>query len=246
MNESNKAKMYDLRTKNISSDILTIKKLLSPEERILEVGSGTGRIILNLQKHGFKNITGIEIDNLYYKASLIKLESLNEPNIKIINTNFLHFSTKEKFNKIIFPFNVFSEFLAPEEKFGALSKAKELIEEGGQIILFNFVHDFKSWSEENAEYNFNIEDEEKNHWGCDIKCSRNLNKQLSTCNVTYKNINDFNTISDSYKMSLLTRNELLILFYSLNLQVINEYGSYDLDKFNDCSKIMIHCLTANM
>ncbi len=115
MKIKDKAALYDCRTKNITSDIPSLIRLLKAEENILEVGSGTGRVLKQLAVHGFQNVNGVELDEAFFEASLLKLKPyMNQVSvykINLLDTNLLQIFGDKRFDKIIFPFNVFSEFI---------------------------------------------------------------------------------------------------------------------------------------
>lgn len=234
MTKITKADLYDLRTKSIE-DVAAIISLTKSHEKILEVGCGTGRILLALFEKGYKNICGVEIDDIFYKKALSKLDGRQ---IRIYHTDFLDFDESEKYDKVLFTFNVFTEYLSIAQKLAALEKAKQLMADSGKIILSNLAHDFKGWSSKEITHNFDINDQ----WNCQIDCDRNLLHQTSACSVVYTNKHSKESFHDHYKVSLITRNELLAMFRLLRLKVTGEYGSYSLDDISKTSDIMIHVL----
>ena len=86
MNEINRGCLYDLRTRRITEDLKAIKLLVDKYDDVLEVGSGTGRILKYLaQTH--RRLTGIEKDYIMYTTA--KQECEPYKNITLTQTDRL-------------------------------------------------------------------------------------------------------------------------------------------------------------
>lgn len=237
-NIPNRADLYEIRTANFKCDIDAILNLTRGNQSILEVGSGTGRILNELAKSSVTLIVGVEINHEMCEFANKKFKQLNQ--LKIVNSNFLEYFSNQKFDCIIFSENTFAEFLEIDQRFEALQKAFSLLEENGQIILINFMHDFGDWHQEEKSYQFNLHSHKFGKWTCSINCKRNLMKQISICGLEYVHQSSGISVRDSYQLALLTRNELLILYHSSGLKISQEFGSYELSPLDDKSALLIH------
>ena len=241
MKEINRALLYDLRTQRITEDILDIKQLTKDFKNILEVGSGTGRILKHLASSKNVVLTGVEKDSLMCEIGRQKCE--RNKNIRVINEDFLKYQTSEKFDCVLFGFNVLTEFVDVRSRCLAIQKAKELLSSKGNIIIINDLPVFSDWSNIEAKYEFTLSDRNLGKWNCTIICTRDLINQTSKCRVSYLRVDaDCRDIFDEYSSALLTRNELLILYMSNDLKIAEEYGSYDLNPLGTDSKVDIHIL----
>ncbi len=241
MREINRALLYDIRTQRITDDLLAIKQLTKNCQKIIEVGSGTGRILKYLATTKNTVLTGIEIDSIMYEIGRQKCE--RNKNIRIINENFLKYRTSEKFDCVLFGFNVLTEFIDIPSRFAAINKAKQLLSDNGRIIITNDLPVFANWSKNNVKYEFPLSDPKLGKWICKINCSRDLINQISKCRVYYSQVDGSHPkVCDQYSSALLTRNELLVLYIASKLKIVAEYGSYDLVPLDANSQVVIHVL----
>lgn len=81
------------------------------EPKVLEAGSGNGRVIIYLTRKGCKNISGIEINTKI-------VEKLNEefPNLKIYAGNILQLPDNLKDNDVVLSFGVIEHFITGPQK----------------------------------------------------------------------------------------------------------------------------------
>ncbi len=241
MGTINRALLYHLRTRRITSDLDAIAKLTRDSERLLEVGSGTGRIISHLAKTKNAHVVGLESDSLMHEVALSNCAS--HKNIELINISFCDFKTGSKYDCILFAFNVLTEFTDVQSRFQALRKARELLSPEGRIIVIYSLSDFADMARKNVRYSFNIEDLEFGKWKCTITCTRDFLSQISHCHVKYSQLGGGQLeVLDDYSSALLTRNELLALYLANGLTVTEEYGDYGLGPLNDSSTVNIHVL----
>lgn len=234
------AYMYHLRTKNVVQDIEAIKRLTVGCQSLLEVGSGTGRILFSLNH--IDRRCGVELNDDFVMFS--KKNNAMPQTVSIYGENFLDAEISETYDVVLLAFNVMAEFLEIENRMALLAKCATLLTEKGRIIIINSMHDFASWAVAEKIFNFNLDDEEAaRSWSCRIECARDLVQQISRCNVTY--VSEENRVFDRYTSALITRNELLFMYKAAKLNVLEEYGSYELEPLSPESKVLIHVLQSN-
>ena len=109
---------------------IIIKKYLTPKQKILVVGCGTGREIYGLKKIGFKNIIGIDIS-----PDMIKEAKKLVPKTKLFVCDINQFRSNQKFDAIIYFNNILEQIPSINKKKNAINKTKELLNPKGLIFL---------------------------------------------------------------------------------------------------------------
>lgn len=239
----NIATLYDLRTNKIRKEKELLEVLLESSDSVFEVGCGTGRIISMLSSR-VHNIIGVEANKEF--ADRAKSRFSQNINVNIIEGDFQEISVSEKFDAVLFMFNIFCEFITPQQRIAVLKKAKEMISNDGIIILANDMPNFSNWCKKEDCYEATLPSIEANvlPWQCKMYVKRNTIEQTSKCQVQYTAPDNKNIIEDSYTSALLTRSELLTLYYCLGFK-IEEFGGYDFSRLTDKSTTMIHILRKN-
>lgn len=130
---------------NPSSDFKQIEKYLHKRDKILEVGTGTGRIGIELIKKGF-SYTGVEKQQKFLDLFKEKLRSIkfNSGNVQLLNISFEELSEENKFDAILFSWTVIGDF-SKEEQIKVLKKTHKLLSEKRVCLIDN--------PSKNQEYN---------------------------------------------------------------------------------------------
>jgi len=123
---------------NPPSDFCEFEKYINDGDIVLEVGTGTGRIGLELIK---KQIlyTGVEKQSKFldvFRSKLNKLSSYNLNNITLLNYSFENISEEHKFDIIIFPWTIMGDF-SQSEQHSILIQAYKNLREGGVCLIDN-------------------------------------------------------------------------------------------------------------
>ena len=116
--------------KNLPSDIEEILKIIKKDQKILEIGCGTGRIGNVLIGKGF-DYTGLERYKNYFDYF-----KKRENNANLILSTFEDFDSEEKFDVILFSWTVIGDFNFETQK-ATLKKTYNLLNKGGFCILDN-------------------------------------------------------------------------------------------------------------
>ena len=109
-------------------------------EKIIDLGSGTGRIIFALGKVYTGEIIGIEKSFYLYFLSKLKLFFIRKKNIKLIRGDFRNYSLKD--------INVVMLFITPEGMKGIGKKLVEELPQGARIVSYIFPLENKTGFEE--------------------------------------------------------------------------------------------------
>jgi cyclopropane fatty-acyl-phospholipid synthase-like methyltransferase len=140
--EGNKSLIESLETyaKNIfgrtpGSDFKQIIKHLNKENKILEVGAGTGRIGIQLIQ-GEYNYTGVEKQILFFKTFKSKLKKLkcDRNKVKLLNISLEKLPNNKKYDVILFSWTVIGDF-SKDKQIKIFEKTKNILSKKGICIL---------------------------------------------------------------------------------------------------------------
>ncbi len=112
------ARYYDLYVGNFKDDLNLYHSLADKDEKILEVGCGTGRVLKYLLDNGYKNITGVDISEKMLEIAKNKLSKyLIEKRLALGKHNFHAESLKGNFKKVFITFYTINYVLDNPIKF---------------------------------------------------------------------------------------------------------------------------------
>jgi len=104
---------------------------------ILELGCGTGRILIPLAEAGCR-ITGLDLSESMLAVCRRKLEAaepLVRKRIRLVQGDMVAFKLDDTFRLIIVPFRPFQHLIRVEDQMGCLRAAHRHLAPGGKIIL---------------------------------------------------------------------------------------------------------------
>ncbi|WP_010588530.1 class I SAM-dependent methyltransferase [Schlesneria paludicola] len=236
------AEMYELRTRHITFDFPALDALVPDHSCILEVGSGTGRVIQHLK---LKNCHIVAVEQNADAAAILLQRFESDSSIEVIPSDFLSIPFEHKVDVVLFSFDVFSEFNSVESRIAALNQASRLLRLNGSVILFNTVVTRPSELNKEAHFEFVIGDDASGQYDCQIACLRSALFGVSQCSVEYRSANIENTtiVLDNFERALLTRNELLTLFaLHPELKCTEELDTMTLAPISDTTDTIVHVL----
>lgn len=106
-----------------------IHKYIKPNDKILDIGAGTGKYSITLYNEGY-DVTAVEL----VKHNLRVLEK-NEPNIKAYQGNALNLKFSDNSFDIVLLFGPMYHLISFEDKLKALNEAKRVCKNGGIIFI---------------------------------------------------------------------------------------------------------------
>jgi SAM-dependent methyltransferase len=137
------ARFYDLIYHQIRDgvdDIFYLGKIKNAKGKVLEVGTGTGRLLSRALESG-ADIYGIDISPSMLDFLKAKLPSEHRKRISL--QNIVDFKLDTKFDLIIAPFRVFMHLTEKEDQLKALNNVYDHLNKDGQFIFDVFVPDLK-------------------------------------------------------------------------------------------------------
>jgi len=125
---------------------------------VLELGSGSGRILVPVARAGVK-ITGVDLSDRMMDLCRIKLESESvrtRQNARIVKSDMCGFDLGERYSLVIIPFSTFQYFLEVPDQRSCLESAAGHLEAGGTFVLSVFNESIERLSDEGIFEEFDI------------------------------------------------------------------------------------------
>lgn len=137
------ARFYDLIYHQVRDGVdskFYLDNVKNTKGKILEVGSGTGRLLIEALENG-ADIYGIDISPSM--LDFLKAKLTPEHRERISFQNIIDFKLDTKFDLIIAPFRVFMHLTEKEDQLNALNNVYDHLNQDGQFIFDVFIPDLK-------------------------------------------------------------------------------------------------------
>lgn len=181
---------------------------------VLEIGCGSGRILIPVAKSGIE-ITGLDLSDKM--LSICKSKLANEPekvpkNATLLKADMRNFNLNKKFARISIPFRAFQHLLTIEDQISCLSCVHRHLKRNGRLMLDLFnpslqrLVDNRYLKENDEEPEFTMPDGRKvvrKH----RLVSRDLEEQILEVEMIY-----YVTYPDNRRERLIHRTKLRYLF----------------------------------
>ncbi len=132
------ADFYDLIQNECYELPAYINFLESYGHKVLELGSGTGRLTIPLAQAGAE-ITGLDLNDDMITICRGKISNDIEQNIKLIKGDMTDFNLNDKFDLVIAPCNVINHLISLEEISKMLACVKQHLNGNGRLIIDNSI-----------------------------------------------------------------------------------------------------------
>jgi len=140
---SKTAQFYDpvLNTRNpaLAEDIDFYKKIIPPRSRVLEIGCGTGRVAVELYRHGC-SITGVDLSEAMLAEFDKKLRTDPEMRSRITLhlADMTTYDLETIFDWVIFPFRVFQSLKEDKERRACLLATRRHMGADSRAVISMF------------------------------------------------------------------------------------------------------------
>jgi len=137
------ARFYDVIYHKVRDGVdnkFYLEKIKNTKGKILEVGTGTGRLLIEALQNG-ADIYGIDISPAM--IDILKAKLSTEQKSRISLQNIVDFRMNTKFDLIIAPFRVFMHLTEKDDQMNALNNVYRNLRTGGKFIFDVFIPDLK-------------------------------------------------------------------------------------------------------
>lgn len=216
---------------------------------ILEIGCGTGRITAHLARQGFK-VTGMDISAPMLEIANEKRNTLAlEVSLTFIQEDMCSFQLSEFFKMIIVPLGTFNHLLSKRKQMQCLTCIHDhLLPEGAVIFDLQYgtlQYFLQHLNKESILYESRSKRDILKHRAIAKLGRTNQDLQISH---TYEVTSDDKVVKKkaATKHHLFYLSEIDLLLRKCELQIVEIWGSYDMQKFcEDSDNLIIVCKRAN-
>ena len=206
------AKYYDkfYQNKNYKKETEFLKNFINANDKILDVGCGTGIHAALLTDNGFE-VDGLDLNKEMLEIAKTRLKT------NLYWQNILEIDISKKYNMIISMFAVFNHLKDTDELMRGLMNLKQLLHDGGKIIID--LHNPQSSGSKIDTYD-NMTRVMK--WNYD----RSLKIEKSDIIFEIDGIK----YTDIHTFRIFTIDEMKECCERVGLKVVNVYENYDINK----------------
>jgi len=208
--------------------------------KILELGSGTGRLAIPLIKEGAE-YTGIEISQEFCKYTKKQLQGYSTK-YNIINQDFRNFNLNMKFDMIFIGFNTFLHLLNDSDANAFLQSVKQHMHKNTlfyiDILVPNPLFLYRTKKRiKNLEY---IDSRTNEITYIDEVSDYNKINEINKITWIYYLKDKLKELKYNFTMRMYSPNTMNRLIIDSELQISNLWGDYDLSNFNESSQLQIY------
>jgi SAM-dependent methyltransferase len=131
------ARFYDAENEFFTADLpLYLEMAEEYGDPILDIGCGTGRVLLHLAQAGYQMV-GVDPSVEMLALAKRKLQVLPDvaAQVKLIEVGILEYTAATPFPLILLPYNAFMHFRTPNEQLKVLQHLQKLLTPDGVIVI---------------------------------------------------------------------------------------------------------------
>lgn len=248
--------LYDLDPRSIfKDDLVYYRRKISTGAKVLDVGTGTGRIALYLAAHGY-DVLAIDIDpNMQAQAILRCFQSshvLHKSCLSICQHDITSEPVHERgFEAVIFGFRTFACFLTEQQRLTALCNAAKVLADKGRIFVslpFEVSPPSHTWAglysrdwEVKAESGISLTRFTRRHY-MDVA---NKIHHLSLEYILSSPCGEMVRISEPLKVAHITHDEACQSILECGLEIKSVEGGYLGEEFGKGSEMLYEIIKPN-
>ena len=218
---------------------------------ILELGCGTGRVLVPLARAGFK-ITGLDLSAGMLERSRARIAGESREvrdRVQLVEADMTTFDLGRRFASIICPFAGFQQLRTVEQQLACLERCRAHLLPKGRLVLdlpnpdpapAEYTRDASGEGEATAQVVDWTDGRRIRWWMTVIAYDRSL--QCNECEVTYEIVSaDGGTrrITETISLRYTFRYELEHLLFRAGFRPVALYGDYDCSPLGDESPALI-------
>jgi SAM-dependent methyltransferase len=241
------ARFYDAENLEMTDDLLLYSELAATySDPILDVGCGTGRVMLNLAQEGY-DCVGIDTSPQMLARGRRKAQTFGDiaARVQFIEADVAHFQGESRFSLILLPYHAFMHFQDQAEQLKVLAQLKTNLAEDGRIVfdLPNAGEAFATQDEHALTLERTFIEPETGHLVMQQSMSQ-LDRATQKLYITwiYDEVSEDGTIRRTVApltLRYVFLSELSLLLKASGLKIEEIYGDYDRSAFGDGSPKMI-------
>lgn len=242
--------VYDTHTRKVKDVDFFIDYSRKAGGRTLELGCGTGRILIPTAVSG-SEITGLDFSPYMLNKCREKLSQQSEEvkyRVRLVQGNMVDFTIEERYKLVTVPFRAFQHLVPVDEQKGCLESVYSHLESDGLLVLDVF-RPYLPRLIPNEEYMVEMEDTPETVLPNGRKLRRTNRVAGFHPELQYNDIEIIYYITfpdgkterlvQSFPMRYFFRYEMEHLLTTCGFQVINLFGDFDKSEFAEDSPEMI-------
>jgi SAM-dependent methyltransferase len=240
------APFYDLFYEERNDDLQMYSDFaLAAHDPILELGCGTGRVLVPLAREGHR-ITGLELSDVMLAEARAKVDAEQvAERVTLVQGDMREFDIPARFGLAIIPINTFMHCYDTQQQLSCLRCTRRHLQSGGQLVVDVYHPDPQSLLE--ADGRLVSEGTTRNpETGHTIQrlYTRRLDVATQTQHITFilDEIDAAGTVRRTmfpFRMRYVFRYEMELLLQASGYNLEAVYGSYELEPFDTGSERMI-------
>jgi ubiquinone/menaquinone biosynthesis C-methylase UbiE len=240
------ASFFDLDYQDVNADLYMIQSFAARcGSPILELGCGTGRVLLPLAQAGYR-VTGVDSSPAMLEIARTKAAAGKvQGHVTLIEQDMKVLSLDQRFNLAYAVINSFAHLLSLDDQLACLYRVHDHLLPGGLVVLDLMNPDMGRLLESNGQVSLEkvIADPERGHNLMKFYAVQaDVRQQILHVTIYVDEIDGDGRVHRSllpYSMRYLFPGELEMLLRSAGFQIEAIYGSYDLDELTAESDRMI-------
>jgi SAM-dependent methyltransferase len=240
------ARFYDLDYGDRDDDFVMIQEFAARcGSPILELGCGTGRVLLPLAHAGYQ-VTGVDVSPAMLAVARRKVaaEDLGS-RITLVEQDMRKLDLGRRFNLALVAINSFMHLLTADDQLIALSHIRQHLEPGGLLLLDLFNPNLQRLLDSQGHIVLDkvMTDPQTGHRIARFSAQKvDLGRQIMDVTFIADRVDGEGDVKRTlfrFSIRYLFRRELELLLRQARFEVEAIYGSYDLDEFTGDSEKMI-------
>ena len=237
------ARVYDLQHNTYTPDIpmyLQLARQFCASAPVLELGAGTGRVLLPLASAGF-DITGVDNTSEMLSIAHKQVESLQlSKRVTLLEADARTLTLPKRFGMVFVALNTFLHNLQRADQQATLRVAYEHLQPGGAVIIDLPPNDELAHQPDDGVYEFEatvIEPDTQAR--IDKYVASRVYWATQEQELSYRMVEGPHIEVTHFRLRHVFRYEMDLLLHQAGFQDANWYGDYDLSPYTDGSPRMI-------
>jgi SAM-dependent methyltransferase len=245
----NAARYYDL-SPEVPDDVPFYRERIpSPQARVLELGCGTGRVLVPLAEHCLR-IVGVDVSESMLSVCGRKLAALGLPpsRAEVHQGDITALELGESFDLILAPFRVFQNLETDREVRGYLETVRTHLSQGGTSILTVFRPSLDAdrmrheWVSDNEKFRWEVPFEGGRVTLHDRRPRMDPEKLVLYPELVYRRYEEDRLVDETVlriAMRCYYPEELLSLIAGQGFRIVNRWGGFGGERYGEGPELIV-------